>query len=109
MGSPPLKIGEVGLGAHLKGYGIPNQLVEQIYEDTGLRTAPLRGIGFTANKFAAEVFVDEIALKKGIDPLKFRSAATMTLSVPGSGRCPRSAAGSVTGGYMCCCGAVSCG
>src|SRR5262249_44125384 len=60
------------LGADLKGYDVPNQLVEQIYEDTGVRTAPLRGISFTANKFAAEVFVDEIAHKKGIDPLKYR-------------------------------------
>src|SRR5262249_26796786 len=60
------------LGADLKGYDVPNQLVEQIYEDTGVRTAPLRGISFTANKFAAEVFVDEIALKTGIDPVKYR-------------------------------------
>jgi isoquinoline 1-oxidoreductase beta subunit len=60
------------LGADLKGYDVPNQLVEQIYEDTGVRTAPLRGISFTANKFAAEVFVDEIALKKGIDPVRYR-------------------------------------
>ena len=60
------------LGADLKGYDVPHQLVEQIYEDTGVRTAPLRGISFTANKFAAEVFLDEIALKQGIDPVKFR-------------------------------------
>jgi isoquinoline 1-oxidoreductase subunit beta len=60
------------LGADLKGYDVPNQLVEQVYEDTGVRTSPLRGISFTANKFAAEVFVDEIALKKGVDPLQFR-------------------------------------
>jgi isoquinoline 1-oxidoreductase beta subunit len=60
------------LGADLKGYDVPHQLVEQIYEDTGVRTAPLRGISFTANKFAAEVFLDEIALKQGADPLKFR-------------------------------------
>ncbi|MEA2880321.1 MAG: isoquinoline 1-oxidoreductase subunit beta [Hyphomicrobiales bacterium] len=60
------------LGADLKGYDVPHQLVEQIYEDTGVRTAPLRGISFTANKFAAEVFLDEIAMKKGIDPVKFR-------------------------------------
>lgn len=60
------------LGADLKGYDVPHQLVEQIYEDTGVRTAPLRGISFTANKFAAEVFLDEIAVKKGVDPVKFR-------------------------------------
>jgi isoquinoline 1-oxidoreductase beta subunit len=60
------------LGADLKGYDVPNQLVEQIHEDTGVRTSPLRGISFTANKFAAETFLDEIAVKNGIDPLKFR-------------------------------------
>jgi isoquinoline 1-oxidoreductase beta subunit len=60
------------LGADLKGYEVPHQLVEQIYEDTGVRTAPLRGISFTANKFAAEAFMDEIAVNKGVDPIKFR-------------------------------------
>ena len=60
------------LGADLKGYEVPHQLVEQIYEDTGVRTAPLRGISFTANKFAAETFLDEVALKRGVDPVKLR-------------------------------------
>src|SRR5436190_11116148 len=60
------------LGADLKGYDVPHQLVEQIYRDTGVRTAPLRGISFTANKFATETFVDEIAVNRGIDPVQFR-------------------------------------
>jgi isoquinoline 1-oxidoreductase beta subunit len=60
------------LGADAKGYDVPHQLVEQVYEDTGIRTAPLRGIGFTANKFATETFMDEIAYKHGIDPMKYR-------------------------------------
>src|SRR5262245_18450569 len=60
------------LGADLKGYDVPHQLVEQIYQDTGVRTAPLRGISFTANKFATETFIDEIAVMRGIDPLQFR-------------------------------------
>ena len=60
------------LGADAKGYDIPHQLVEQVYQDTGTRTAPLRGIGFTANKFATETFIDEIALRRGIDPVVFR-------------------------------------
>ena len=59
-------------GADLAGYGVSNQLVEQLYQDTGTRTAPLRGIGFLANKFATETFMDEIALKRGLDPLQFR-------------------------------------
>jgi isoquinoline 1-oxidoreductase subunit beta len=60
------------LGADAKGYEVAHQLVEQVYQDTGMRTAPLRGIGFTANKFATETFVDEIAYKMGIDPVKYR-------------------------------------
>ncbi len=60
------------LGTDLKGYDVPHQLIEQLYEDSGVRTSPLRGIGFTANKFATETFMDEIARKHGIDPVKFR-------------------------------------
>lgn len=59
-------------GADLAGYDLANQLVEELYEDTGIRTAPLRGIGFLANKFATETFMDEVAAKHGVDPLKFR-------------------------------------
>jgi isoquinoline 1-oxidoreductase beta subunit len=61
-------------GADLAGYDVSHQLVEQLYQDTGVRTAPLRAIGFTANKFATETFIDEIALKRGIDPVAFRLA-----------------------------------
>ena len=60
------------LAANRGGYDVPHQLVEQLFRDTGVRTNPLRGISFTANKFATETFIDEIALKRGIDPLKFR-------------------------------------
>src|SRR6478609_3401900 len=60
------------LGADVKGYDVAHQLVEQVYEDTGVRTAPLRGIGFTANKFATETFVDELAYQRGVDPVKYR-------------------------------------
>jgi isoquinoline 1-oxidoreductase subunit beta len=60
------------LGADLRGYEVPHQLVEQLYRDTGVRTNPLRGISFTANRFATETFVDEIAVKRGIDPVKLR-------------------------------------
>jgi isoquinoline 1-oxidoreductase subunit beta len=60
------------LGADLRGYDVPHQLVEQLYRDTGVRTNPLRGISFTANRFATETFLDEIAVKRGLDPLKLR-------------------------------------
>jgi isoquinoline 1-oxidoreductase beta subunit len=59
-------------GTELAGYDVPNQLVEQLYQDTGVRTAPLRGIGFVANKFATESFMDELARQRGVDPLQFR-------------------------------------
>jgi isoquinoline 1-oxidoreductase beta subunit len=59
-------------GVELKSYDIPDQYDGQIPRDTGVRTSPLRGIGFTANKFVAESFLDEVALKLGADPLAFR-------------------------------------
>jgi isoquinoline 1-oxidoreductase beta subunit len=37
-----------------------------------MRTAPLRGIGDIATKFVAESFLDEVALKRGVDPIRFR-------------------------------------
>src|SRR3984957_12491710 len=59
-------------GVELTSYDIPNQYAGQIPQDTGVRTAPLRGIGDIANKFVVEVFLDEVAHKQGIDPLQFR-------------------------------------
>jgi isoquinoline 1-oxidoreductase beta subunit len=59
-------------GVELKSYDIPNQYGGQIPRDTGVRTCPLRGIGFTANKFVVEAFIDEVALKREVDPAQFR-------------------------------------
>jgi len=59
-------------GVELRSYDIPHQATEQIYRDTGVRTSPLRGIGYTANKFVTEAFLDEIAHRRGIDPVAFR-------------------------------------
>jgi len=64
--------GIVMRGVELSTYDIAHALSEQLYRDTGVRTSPLRGVGWTANIFAAESFVDEIALKRGIDPVAFR-------------------------------------
>jgi isoquinoline 1-oxidoreductase beta subunit len=66
------KDGMVMAGTDVRGYDIPHQLVEQLYRDAGIRTNPLRGIGVTANKFATESFMDEVARKRGADPLAFR-------------------------------------
>jgi isoquinoline 1-oxidoreductase beta subunit len=60
------------LGVEMRSYDIANQYCGLIYRDTGVRTSSLRGIGFTANKFVAEAFMDEIALKRGIDPVALR-------------------------------------
>ena len=59
-------------GADIPSYAIPNRLAEHFPIDTGIRVVALRGIGFVANKFATEVFIDEIAHKRGIDPLAWR-------------------------------------
>ena len=47
------------LGVELRSYDIANQYCGQIYRDSGVRTSPLRGISYTANKFVTEVFLDE--------------------------------------------------
>lgn len=53
-------------------YDIEHVLAEMLDPDTGVRAAPMRGIGGTVNKFAGESFLDEIAEKKNIDPLELR-------------------------------------
>src|ERR1700735_5134459 len=59
-------------GIELKYYDIPNQYGGQIPRDTGVRTAPLRGIGDIALKFAEDAFLDEVAFKRSVDPVQFR-------------------------------------
>ncbi len=59
-------------GVELKTYDIANQYGGQLPRDTGIRTSPLRGIGFTANKFVIESFLDEVVAKSGADPVRFR-------------------------------------
>jgi isoquinoline 1-oxidoreductase beta subunit len=59
-------------GTDLANHDVPHQLVEQLYRDTGVRAAPVRGIGFTANRFAADSFLDEVALARETDAKEFR-------------------------------------
>ncbi len=59
-----------GIGAG--SYEIADRVAEGVLVHTGMRTNPLRGIGFTANSFATEVFIDELAAKAGVDPVEFR-------------------------------------
>ncbi|QOZ44735.1 xanthine dehydrogenase family protein molybdopterin-binding subunit [Bradyrhizobium sp. CCBAU 53340] len=59
-------------GTDVDGYDVPNFLVEQSYQETGVRTSPLRAIGANANKFATEAFMDDLARSRRVDPLDFR-------------------------------------
>jgi isoquinoline 1-oxidoreductase beta subunit len=60
------------MGTEIATYAISNRLAEHFAVDSGVRVSPLRGIGFTANKFATEAFIDDLARRRGIDPLAFR-------------------------------------
>ncbi len=59
-------------GTEIRTYDVPNRLAEQLGQDTGIRTSPLRGIGVVANKFATEAFLDDIAERRGMDPVELR-------------------------------------
>ena len=61
-------------GSELRTYDIANRLAEQLPQQTGIRTSSLRGIGFGPNKFATEAFLDEIAVRRGLDPVELRLA-----------------------------------
>ena len=62
-------IATVGLSSP---YAIPNIQTEFLRTHTGMRISPLRGVGATANMFASESFMDEIANIKGVDPIELR-------------------------------------
>src|SRR5260370_24566330 len=53
-------------------YEIPNRLGEGVPRETGLRIASLRGIAHMTNVFAIESLMDELARKRGVDPVTFR-------------------------------------
>jgi nicotinate dehydrogenase subunit B len=54
-------------------YAIPaKRIVHHLIAETPVRTSALRGLGATANVFAIESFIDELAEKGGIDPVAYR-------------------------------------
>jgi nicotinate dehydrogenase subunit B len=54
-------------------YAIPEKrIVHHLVAETPIRTSALRGLGATANVFAIESFIDELAEKAGIDPAEYR-------------------------------------
>ena len=61
-----------GTAAIRPPYDIPNQRVEFHPSDSPLRQGSYRALASTANHFAREVHVDEIARELKMDPLQFR-------------------------------------
>jgi isoquinoline 1-oxidoreductase subunit beta len=59
-------------GLEAKYYAVPNYLAEAVPQDSGIRTSSLRGVAHLSNLFAIESFVDELALKRGAEPVAFR-------------------------------------
>lgn len=55
-------------------YAVPNVRTRYFPCDSPLREGSYRGIGATGNNFAREVFMDELSVLAGIDPLEFRLA-----------------------------------
>ena len=53
-------------------YSIPNQRIEFHASDSPLRQGSYRGLAATANHFARESFMDELAHALDMDPLQFR-------------------------------------
>lgn len=55
-------------------YDVPSRATLRLVNPPGLRTSAMRGLGAHLNVFAIESFVDELALRKGQDPLEYRLA-----------------------------------
>jgi isoquinoline 1-oxidoreductase len=61
-----------GPAAIVTPYNIPNQRIEFHAADSPLRQGSYRGLAATANHFARESFMDELAHAASMDPLEFR-------------------------------------
>ncbi|WP_321477063.1 molybdopterin cofactor-binding domain-containing protein [uncultured Paludibaculum sp.] len=55
-------------------YRLPNSRTRFVYSDQPLRAGSYRGLAATANNFARESFMDELATAASMDPLEFRLA-----------------------------------
>jgi len=53
-------------------YAIPNQRVDVVIHDTGLRVGFWRSVSHALNAFANESFIDELAVAAKKDPLEYR-------------------------------------
>ncbi len=63
-------------GLEPTSYDILSVLAEGVRKESGTRVWPWRAIGTGYNKFAAEAFLDEVALAMGRDPLSLRLELT---------------------------------
>ena len=63
-----------GASAIESPYDIPNTQTQFFYADSPLREGSYRALASTANCFARESFMDELAASAGADPLAFRLA-----------------------------------
>ena len=74
-GEPPLEHGG-GAGRNaVPGYDFPaHRVTNHLLTEMPLRTSALRSLGAYLNVFAAESFMDELAMAAGRDPLEFRLA-----------------------------------
>lgn len=61
--------GAAGIGCP---YDVPNKSTRFERSDSPLRTGSYRALAATANNFARECFIDELAARAGADPLEFR-------------------------------------
>jgi isoquinoline 1-oxidoreductase beta subunit len=60
-------------GVKIPYYAIPNQLIERRdIAAHGVRLKHWRAVGHVFNIFAIEAFIDEMAVKEGMDPFEFR-------------------------------------
>lgn len=64
--------GLLGSGARIPYYTMEAKQVEMHSIDHGVRTKHWRSVAHGPNKFAIEVFIDEIAKKMGFDPYVYR-------------------------------------
>src|SRR5262249_1143062 len=72
VGDVPLPSGGADRNA-IPGYEFPNvKVVKHFIIDSPLRTSALRTLGGYANVFAADSFIDELAMAAGADPVEFR-------------------------------------
>ncbi|MFN7934288.1 MAG: molybdopterin cofactor-binding domain-containing protein [Bryobacteraceae bacterium] len=61
-----------GTAAMETPYAVPNTRTQFVYTKSPLREGSYRGIAATANTFARECFMDELAAAAKLDPLEFR-------------------------------------